>query len=185
MRETWIQSLSPEDPPKEGNGYHSSILAWRISWTEEPDGLQFMGSQRIKHNWATNPLWLWYAFSYYWLYNVSLPEYAMIIKPSHCWWIFRLFLVWGYYEHNFLYICVLIFSSVNLEIKLQNYRVYTYSALFYHAKLSREVISVYISRKLGWVFLISHIPYIHHQSTNFVLLSLNFFLIILFFLMLL
>ena len=51
----------------------------------------------------------------------------------------------SYYEHSFLYICVLISSSVNLEIKLQYYRVYTYSALFYHAKLSREVISVYIS----------------------------------------
>ena len=34
-------------PPEEGNGYHSSILAWRISWTEEPDGLQFTGSQRV------------------------------------------------------------------------------------------------------------------------------------------
>ena len=145
MQETQFWSLGWEDPLERWMASHSTILAWGISWTEEPDGQQFTGLQRIKQNWATNPLWLWYAFSYYWLYNVSLPEYAMIIKPSHSWWIFCLFLVWGYYEHNFLYICVLIFSSVNLEIKLQNYRVYTYSALFYHAKLSREVISVYIS----------------------------------------
>ena len=38
--------------PGEGNGNHSSILAWKIPWTEEPDGLQFMRSQRIGHDWA-------------------------------------------------------------------------------------------------------------------------------------
>ena len=36
--------------PGEGNGYHSNILAWGISWTEEPDGQQSMGSQRVGHN---------------------------------------------------------------------------------------------------------------------------------------
>ena len=36
--------------PGEGNGHHSTILAWRIPWTEEPDGLQSMGSQRVGHN---------------------------------------------------------------------------------------------------------------------------------------
>ena len=39
MWETWVQSLGWEDPPGEGNGYHSSILAWEILWTEEPGGL--------------------------------------------------------------------------------------------------------------------------------------------------
>ena len=38
----------------EGNGYHSSILAWRIPWTKEPSGLQCMGSQRVGHDWMTN-----------------------------------------------------------------------------------------------------------------------------------
>ena len=37
----------------EGNDTHSSILAWRIPWTEEPGGLQFMGSQRVRHDWVT------------------------------------------------------------------------------------------------------------------------------------
>ena len=46
MRETWVQSLGWEDPLEEGMGTHSSILAWRIPWTKEPDGLQSMGSQR-------------------------------------------------------------------------------------------------------------------------------------------
>ena len=40
--------------PGEGNGTHSSILAWKIPWTEEPGGLQSMESQRVRHNDATN-----------------------------------------------------------------------------------------------------------------------------------
>ena len=44
--ETWVRSLGGEDPLEEGVAIHSSILAWRILWTEEPGGLQSMGSQR-------------------------------------------------------------------------------------------------------------------------------------------
>ena len=50
MWETQVQSLSWEDPLEKGMAIHSSILAWRIPWTEEPDKLQFMGSQRVKHD---------------------------------------------------------------------------------------------------------------------------------------
>ena len=50
MQETLVQSLSWEDPLEEGMATHSSILAWRIPWTEEPGGLQSMGSQRVGHN---------------------------------------------------------------------------------------------------------------------------------------
>ena len=53
MQETWVQSLDWEDPLQKGKATHSSILAWRIPWTEEPGGLQPMGSQRIGHNWVT------------------------------------------------------------------------------------------------------------------------------------
>ena len=49
-RETWVQSLGQEDPLEEGMATHSSILAWRIPWTEEPGGLQSMGLQRVRHN---------------------------------------------------------------------------------------------------------------------------------------
>ena len=45
MQETWVQFLGQEDPLKKGIATHSSILAWRIPWTEEPGGLQSMGSQ--------------------------------------------------------------------------------------------------------------------------------------------
>ena len=50
MQETWVRSLGWEDPLEKGMATHSSILAWRIPWTEEPGGLQSMGSQRVAHN---------------------------------------------------------------------------------------------------------------------------------------
>ena len=50
MQETWIQSLSQEDTLEKGMANHSNILAWRIPWTEEPGGLQTMGSQRVRTN---------------------------------------------------------------------------------------------------------------------------------------
>ena len=53
MQETWIWSLGLEDPLEEGMATHSSILAWRIPWTEEPDGLQSIGSQRVGRDWVT------------------------------------------------------------------------------------------------------------------------------------
>ena len=48
MQETWVRSLGQEDPLEKGMATHSSILAWRIPWTEEPDALQSMGSQRVR-----------------------------------------------------------------------------------------------------------------------------------------
>ena len=54
MQETWVQSLGQEDPLEKEMATHSSILAWRIPWTEEPCGLQPTRSQRVWHNWATN-----------------------------------------------------------------------------------------------------------------------------------
>ena len=47
MQETWVRSLGQEDPLKDGMATYSSILAWRILWTEEPGRLQSMGLQRI------------------------------------------------------------------------------------------------------------------------------------------
>ena len=50
MQKTYVQSLGGEDPLGEGLATHSSILAWRIPWTEEPGGLQYIGSQRVGHD---------------------------------------------------------------------------------------------------------------------------------------
>ena len=49
MQETWVQSLGWKDPLEKEVATHSSILAWRIPWTEEPGGLQSTGSQRVRH----------------------------------------------------------------------------------------------------------------------------------------
>ena len=50
MWETWIRSLGQEDPLEKEMSTHSSILAWRIPWAEEPGGLRSMGSQRVGHD---------------------------------------------------------------------------------------------------------------------------------------
>jgi len=50
IRETWVQALGWEDPLEKGMATHSSILAWRIPWTEEPGRLQSTGSQTIEYD---------------------------------------------------------------------------------------------------------------------------------------
>ena len=50
--EMWVRSLGWEDSLEEGMATHSSILAWKIPWTEEPGGLQSIGSQRVRHDWS-------------------------------------------------------------------------------------------------------------------------------------
>ena len=59
MQETWVWSLGWEDSLEKGMANNSSILAWRTLWTEEPVGLQSMGSERVRHNWATNT-YMWF-----------------------------------------------------------------------------------------------------------------------------
>ena len=54
MQEIQVRSLGQEDPLEKEMAIHSSVLAWKIPWTEESGGLQCMGSQRVGHDWATN-----------------------------------------------------------------------------------------------------------------------------------
>ena len=53
MQDMWIQPLGPAEPLEEEMETHSSVLAWKIPWTEEPGRLQSMGSQRVRHDWVT------------------------------------------------------------------------------------------------------------------------------------
>ena len=53
MRESWVRSLGQEDPLEKEMATHSSILAWRSPWTEDPGGLQSTGSQKVRHDWAS------------------------------------------------------------------------------------------------------------------------------------
>ena len=55
----WVPSLGWEDPLEKRMATHSSILAWRIPWMEEPGGLQSTGSQRVGHDWETNTFTPW------------------------------------------------------------------------------------------------------------------------------
>ena len=50
VQKTWVQSLGQENPLEKGTATHSNILAWRIPWTEQPGGLQSVGSQRVRHD---------------------------------------------------------------------------------------------------------------------------------------
>ena len=50
MQETWVRSLGREDPLEKKMAIHSSTIAWKIPWTEEPGGLQSMGSQRVRYD---------------------------------------------------------------------------------------------------------------------------------------
>ena len=73
MKETWIQSLGREDRLEKEMTTHSSTLAWRISRTEEPGGLQSMGPQRVGHDWMTLSLEMAQFCSFFWLSYVIHP----------------------------------------------------------------------------------------------------------------
>ena len=61
MQETQVRCLGRKDPLEKEMATHSSILAWRIPWTEEPRGLQSMGSQRVRHNGEANTHCPWWS----------------------------------------------------------------------------------------------------------------------------
>ena len=75
IQETRVQFLGQEDPLEEKMATHSSILAWEIPWTEEPGGLQSMGSQRVRHNLATK-----FHFSLW--FGTSLPGISLFLNTS-------------------------------------------------------------------------------------------------------
>ena len=96
MRETRVQSLGREDPLEKEMAIHSSILAWRIPWTEKPSRLQSTGSQRVGHDWAASPYLLFFSqlfvrpqtttlplcTSFSWGWSWSLPPVQCHEPPS-------------------------------------------------------------------------------------------------------
>ena len=127
MWETWVRSLAWEDPLEKGMATQSSILAWRIPWTEEPGRLQSMGSQRVGLYWATftfhfHTLFLWIVIGLgklfgqpsiikYWLYSLccTIYPYSLLILyikvctlsplPLHCPYPHRV-------DSSFMYLCI-------------------------------------------------------------------------------
>ena len=72
-QETWVQSLGQEDPLENEMAPHSSILAWKILWTEEPGGLQANVSQRIRHDWETKHVYIYIGMCVY-IYNFEITR---------------------------------------------------------------------------------------------------------------
>ena len=90
MWETRVRSLGWEDPLKKEMAIHSSTLAWKTPWTEEPGGLQSMGSRRGGHDWATSRSlcteagWQYTALTHSFL-NLELVRCSM--SASNCWFL--------------------------------------------------------------------------------------------------
>ena len=94
VQETWIWSLYWDGPLEKGMATHSSILAWRIPWTEEPGGVHSMGSQRVGHSWGTNTHT--HTHTQY-ARTERYSHYASLTHPGHfpaC-WVLLLDIKWG------------------------------------------------------------------------------------------
>ena len=78
MRETWVWFLGWEDPLEKEMAIHSSTLAWKIPWTEEPNRLHPMGSQRVGHNWATS-----LHFTSWCYFLINLTQVRFIYNKMH------------------------------------------------------------------------------------------------------
>ena len=85
MQEKLEISFNPwEDLLEYRMAIHSSILAWQIPWTEEPDGLQFMGSQRVERNWPTE----------------HTPILKTTVRLDFIWWPKYMLALWNLLKHN-------------------------------------------------------------------------------------
>ena len=73
----WVWSLGQEDPLEKGMATRYSILAWKIPWTGEPGGLQSMGSQRVRHNWAANSFTSFFK-------HIKKKNYWRLITLQYC-----------------------------------------------------------------------------------------------------
>jgi len=118
MWKTWVLSLGWKSPLQKGTPTHSSILAWRIPWTEDPDGLQSMGLQRAGHHWVTFTLtvsWSKYVVSFS-LWKISfiplnvlsflfLRQACAPVLGFNCSIPISLFLMWIFSTGNKISVC--------------------------------------------------------------------------------
>ena len=106
MQETQVQSLGQEDPLEKEMATHSSILAWKIQWTEEPRRLQSMGSQRVRHDWATSLSFSWWLWTTIWPWlfwnmsssltsgvSLSAPAPSILYHASNLDWRFVSYMI--------------------------------------------------------------------------------------------
>ena len=101
MQEIQVHSLGWEDPLEKGMATHTSILAWRIPWTEESERVQSLGSQRVRHDWATKTVSLWDAvFSKISFPSIAIPSLSPLLDSSYL-----LSLKVGVFKNNFSETC--------------------------------------------------------------------------------
>ena len=82
-RETRVWFLGREDPLEKEMAIHSSTLAWKIPWTEEPDRLQSMGSQRVGHDWATSLHFIGFTVAHStWEHKLFLMKDQFVLSPT-------------------------------------------------------------------------------------------------------
>ena len=99
MQETQVWYLGQEDPLEKGMTIHSSILVWEIPWIEDPGGLQFTGSQRVRHDWVINTL----KFSVL-IFSFTISIYLKFLPP-------RLLLLLGMVSGSWF--CILFFFVIS------------------------------------------------------------------------
>ena len=83
MQETWVRSLGQEDPLEKEMATNSSILAWKIPWTEEPGGIQSMGSPRVRYNLATKLPLHWLTTYFLQISPNKTPVVGRKMFPTH------------------------------------------------------------------------------------------------------
>jgi len=123
MQETWVRSLGWEDPLEKDMATHSSILAWRISWTEEAGRLLSIGYQRVRHNWVTN-------FYYFHFQNPNLSQIKVINNRT----------IWPrkkaekYLSNPFLYFSISKIYNINI-INIVSIHILTYLPTHNHVHM--------------------------------------------------
>ena len=130
VQDTQVQSLGWEDPLEKEMATHSSILAWRISWTEEPGGLQSMGSQRVEHNWVTNTHLLTYNKRFTPNFTHGTGENIFHIKLTHSQAYF-------------------VGTSADSQVTQEEFRKWAYLLWGYCVAYSKIQISIYTGKLAG------------------------------------
>ena len=159
MQETRVRSLGWEDPLEKEMAIHSSTIAWKIPWTEEPGRLQSMGLQRVRHDWATS-------------LNIALNMYHIFLCP----WTFRLLpcpyckqccsepgVVCILSNHGFLWLC-----SQEWDCRVI-WELYFSSLRSLHTVLHHGYTNLYSHQQCRRVYFPPHPP--HHLFAVFLMMA--------------
>ena len=145
MQETWVRSLGWEDPLEKDMATHSSILAWRISWTEEAGRLLSIGYQRVRHNWVTN-------FYYFHFQNPNLSQIKIINNRT----------IWPrkkaekYLSNPFLYFSISKIYNINIT-NIVSVHILTYLPTHNHVHM--HIVCIFLNNGEKWLFKSKNISF--------------------------